>query len=116
MTRGIREGPALWIDCCLGLERQHHQGQGKQNSGEDGSPAGSMQPVSSRAATRTRTLIRNDHNASRDIKGFNATVLLGRVGACQVVHSTGGAPMKAITKQQVATSKVGIISTPNQST
>jgi hypothetical protein len=30
--------------------------------------------------------------------------------------STGGAPMKAITKQQVAASRVGIISTPNQPT
>jgi hypothetical protein len=76
----------LWIDGCLGLERQHHQGQGKQNSGEDWPPVGSMQQVRSWAETRTSTLRRNAHNASRVIEDFNASVLLERACARLVDH------------------------------
>jgi hypothetical protein len=86
MTRGIREGPALWIDCCLGLERQHHQGQGKQNSGEDWPPVRSMQQACNWTEIRTSPLRRNVYNASSVIKGFNVSVVMARACAWLLDH------------------------------
>ncbi|NQV09657.1 MAG: hypothetical protein HQ527_00575 [Cyanobacteria bacterium] len=53
MALGIIEAPSLRVGCCLGLERQHHQGQGKQNGRDHWAQEGSAYPARPSAATRT---------------------------------------------------------------